>query len=467
MIKLLKMVPFLLLTGCAAVGPDWKAPTTPLSVKFTDGGSTSINNVAYRAWWRDFNDPLLTKLVEQGFDQSLDILKAKEQIREAEAKLRQTGVNSALSGSASFDRLRSGTEGQGVSMSSESSLNANFVIDLFGGIRREREAAASYLAAAQANVGTERLAWLAELIADYSNARYYQQALALTRNTIATRKETLAITQRELAVGSATQYELAEAEAALQSAQAELPSYLAQFRASVFSIATLIDKPAGPLMVEMQQTSNQLLIPNSFNTGLPADLLRNRPDIRYYEAILHQQVATVGEDESSLYPSITLTGSISNTDSVNSWSFGPSISLGIFNRGALHAKRDAQISAAKQAEIDWRSTVKSAVEDVQVAQSNLSLYQEQAKLLNKAAASYGKALKLGRNNYRNGAMTLLDLLDTVRSEASAQISAASAHNSEVKEWATLQISIGAGAGYSDTKASENADQKEYKTVSME
>ncbi|MCW4627750.1 MULTISPECIES: efflux transporter outer membrane subunit [Marinomonas] len=454
MIKLLKMAPFLLLAGCAAVGPDWEVPTTPLPATFTDGNVAHIDDVAYRAWWRDFNDPLLTKLVERGFEQNLSILQAKERINEANAKLRGKGINSALSGSASFERLRSGTEGQGSTISSESSLGASFVIDLFGGIRREREAAVANLAAIQSNVGTERLAWLAELVADYSNARYYQQALELTRDTIATRKETLDITKKEVAAGASTQYELAQAEAALQAAQAELPSYQAQFKATVFAIATLLDEPAGPLMAEMQQTSQKLVMPTGINIGVPADLLRNRPDVRYYEAILHQQVATVGVDESSLYPSISLNGTVSNTDSVNGWSFGPSISLGIFNRGALHAQRDAQVSVAKQAEIDWRASVIGAVEDVQVAQSNFTLYQEQTELLNKAAASYGRALALGRNNYRNGAMTLLDLLDTVRSEASAQINAASVHNSAIKEWASLQIAIGAGAGFSDKKDEE-------------
>ena len=454
MIKLLKMAPFLLLAGCAAVGPDWEVPTTPLPATFTGGDATHIDDVAYRAWWRDFNDSLLTKLVERGFEQNLSILQAKERINEANAKLRGKGINSALSGSANFERLRSGTEGQGSTISSESSLGASFVIDLFGGIRREREAAVANLAAIQSNVGTERLAWLAELVADYSNARYYLQALELTRDTIATRKETLEVTKKEVAVGASTQYELAQAEAALQAAQAELPSYQAQFKATVFAIATLLDEPAEPLMAEMQQTSQKLVMPTGINIGVPADLLRNRPDVRYYEAILHQQVATVGVDESSLYPSISLNGTVSNTDSVNGWSFGPSISLGIFNRGALHAQHDAQVSVAKQAEIDWRASVIGAVEDVQVAQSNFTLYQEQTELLNKAAASYGRALALGRNNYRNGAMTLLDLLDTVRSEASAQINAAYAHNSAIKEWASLQIAIGAGAGFSDKKDEE-------------
>ncbi|RBP79035.1 efflux transporter outer membrane subunit [Marinomonas rhizomae] len=449
MINMIKLMPFLLLTGCATVGPNWESPTTPLTSTFVSGDNKSIDEVAYTPWWREFNDPILTELVETGFSQNLDILQARERIQEANAELRKTGINSALEGSLSYSRLRSGGENQSTSISSTTGLSASYVIDLFGGVERAREAALANLVAAQADVGTERLAWLAEVVANYADARYYQQALDLTRNTISTRNSTLEVTQREYDAGLSTLYELAEAEAALQSAQAELPSYQALFRSKVFAIATLLDQPAKPLIAKIEESQSQLNLPSDPAIGLPADLLRNRPDIRYQEAILHQEVAETGVDESSLYPSISLTGSVSNKDSLDSWSFGPSISLGIFNRGYLNAQRDAQESVAKQAEIAWRASVQDAVEDVQVAQSNLSLYREQTELLVKAASSYSKALKFGYDNYKNGAMTLLDLLDTVRLEANAQISAAYAYNTSLQEWASLQIAIGAGAGFSD------------------
>ena len=458
MIKLLKIAPFLLLTGCAAVGPDWEAPTTELENTFVSGESNSINDVAYQAWWREFNDPTLTTLVEKGFEQNLSILQAKERIREANALLRETGINSALDGSLSYDRLRSGGQNLSTSTSSSAGLDAEFVIDLFGGIRREQEAAQAYLAATQADIGTERLAWLAELIEKYADARYYQKAAELTEATITTRQDTLAITQRQLDNGLSTHYELAEIKAALQTAQADLPGYQAQFKAAVFALATLMDEPAKELMAMMEGSTDQLTLPTTIATGIPADLLRNRPDIRYYEAILHQQVAKTGAEEADLYPSISLTGSVSHANSADSWSFGPSISLGLFNRGLLKAQRDAQISAANQAEIDWRASVQDAVEDVHVAQSNFTLYLQQSELLQQAAESYSTALELGHNNFKNGAMTLLDLLDTVRSEASTQISAASARNTALQEWAALQIAIGAGAGFADLEQT-NAETK--------
>lgn len=460
MIKLLKMAPFILLTGCAAVGPDWEAPTTELESTFVSGESNSINDVAYQAWWRELNDPTLTTLVEKGFEQNLSILQAKERIREANALLRETGINSALDGSLSYNRLRSGGQNISTSTTSTTGLDAEFVIDLFGGIRREQEAAQAYLAATQADIGTERLAWLAELIEKYADARYYQKAAQLTEETIETREDTLAITQRQLDNGLSTQYELAEIKAALQTAKADLPGYQAQYQAAVFALATLMDEPAKEILETIENSSDQLTLPTTTVTGIPADLLRNRPDIRYYEAILHQQVAKTGAEESALYPSISLTGSVSHANSADSWSFGPSISLGLFNRGLLKAQRDAQISAAKQAEIDWRTSVQDAVEDVHVAQSNFTLYLQQSELLKQAAESYNIALELGHNNFKNGAMTLLDLLDTVRSEASTQISAASARNTALQEWATLQIAIGAGAGFADLEKTDEEPENQ-------
>ncbi|MCB5161255.1 efflux transporter outer membrane subunit [Marinomonas algarum] len=460
MMKLLKMAPFILLTGCAAVGPDWEAPTAELENTFVSGEGSSINDVAYQAWWREFTDPTLTALVEKGFEQNLSILQAKERIREANALLRETGINSALDGSLSYNRLRAGGENVSTSTSSSASLDAEFVIDLFGGIRREQEAAQSYLAATQADIGTERLAWLAELIEKYADARYYQKAAQLTAATINTRQDTLAITQKQLDNGLSTQYELAEIKASLQTAQADLPGYQAQYQAAIFALATLMDEPAKQILAMMSSSTDQLTLPTTIATGIPADLLRNRPDIRYYEAVLHQQVAKTGVEESDLYPSIRLTGSVSHANSADGWSFGPSISLGLFNRGLLKAQRDAQISAANQAEIDWRSSVLDAVEDVQVAQSNFTLYMQQSDLLKQAAESYSTALELGHNNFKNGAMTLLDLLDTVRSEASTQISAASARNTALQEWTALQIAIGAGAGFADVDQDQDQDQEQ-------
>ncbi|MEP2184180.1 efflux transporter outer membrane subunit [Roseibium sp.] len=435
----------LLVAGCA-VGTDYQRPEVAMETRFVGGNAEQIGAVATQQWWLNYKDSNLTSLVTRGLAQNLDVIAAGERIRQAQAELRTTGVNAAADGSLTGSLATSGGDGtNGTSTVESGTLGASLVIDLFGGIRREREAAVASLTAARAEEETVRLAWLAELIAAYSDARYYQEAMALTRTAIATREETVSITQSQFNAGAATEYEVAEARALLSTARADLPQFAALFDANVYAIATLLNEPAGPIKAQMQKGAPQLSSPGDARTGVPADLLRNRPDVRSAEADLAAAVANVGVAEAALYPALSLSGTVGRTDATDVWSFGPQLSLPVFNQGLLKASRDAQLSVARQAEIAWRASINEAVEDVQVAQSNLTRARQRAQLLRTAASDYGRALTLAQENYRNGAITLLNLLETDRNTNAARISAASATNEAAQAWATLKIATGAGA----------------------
>ncbi|MEP3686336.1 MAG: efflux transporter outer membrane subunit [Sulfitobacter dubius] len=435
----------LLVAGCA-VGTDYQRPEVAMETRFVGGNAEQIGAVATQQWWLNYKDSNLTSLVTRGLAQNLDVIAAGERIRQAQAELRTTGVNAAADGSLTGSVTTSGGDGtSGTSTAESGSLGASLVIDLFGGIRREREAAVASLTAARAEEETVRLAWLAELIAAYSDARYYQEAMALTRTAIATREETVSITRSQFNAGAATEYEVAEAQALLSTARADLPQFAALFDANVYAIATLLNEPAGPIKAQMQKGAPQLSSPGDARTGVPADLLRNRPDVRSAEADLAAAVANVGVAEAAIYPALSLSGTVGRTDATDAWSFGPQLSLPVFNQGLLKASRDAQLSGARQAEIAWRASINEAVEDVQVAQSNLSRARQRAQLLRTAASDYSRALTLAQENYRNGAITLLNLLETDRNTNAARISAASATNEAAQAWATLKIATGAGA----------------------
>lgn len=431
----------LLMMGCT-VGPELKMPETTIQQRFVGGNAAQVGAVAQRRWWLDYRDPVLSGYVERGMKQNLDVIAAMERIREAQDNLRSTGLSSELE----YEGTREGE--RGFSPTNSNSLEASFVLDLFGGVRRERESASADLVAAQADVETTRLAWLAELIGAYSNARYYQAALALTRQTIADRERTVEVTKKQVTFGDATEYAVAEAEALLDTARAGVPEFQALFNSNVFAIGTLLNEQSGPIMKQMKRGAPQLGTPSGPGTGLPVEILRNRPDVRNSEALLAAAVANVGVAEAALYPSLTLTGSLESTSGADIWSFGPTLLLPVFNQGLLRASRDAKLSEARQAEIDWRSQVVSAVEDVQVAQSNLVQIRLRASALSKAASSYDKALDLANKNYLAGATSLTDLLVTDRSTTAARISAASAKNDSAQAWAKLQIAIGAGASAS-------------------
>jgi multidrug efflux system outer membrane protein len=444
----LSLTALLMISACTAVGPDpTDLPETKVPAGFTEGEGSAPAQIATTAFWSNYQDPVLSQLLAQGLENSLDIMAANELIRAAEADLRATAPLAAqVTGSdASATRSRTGSDGSSTSYSTSANLSASYVFDLFGGAKRARQGAAAAYASAEAEAQVTRLAWLAEVLGAYSDARYYQQALALTRDTIEAREGTLQVTNNMLSLGLATEYDTAQTQALLETARADLPNYEALFNAQVFSLSTLLNQQANPLMARMKAGASQLRIPPGPGTGLPADLLRNRPDIQSSQQDLVQALAEIGVATADMLPSISLTGSVSDSSGSNSWAFGPSISLPIANQGVLQATRSRRISEARTADIAYRTQIASAVEDVQRNQSNLRRYRQRVATLDKAAAAYDRAYSLARTNFEAGALPLVDLLDADRQRAVARLSAASARNDASKEWALLQISTGAGA----------------------
>ncbi|GHF64347.1 efflux transporter outer membrane subunit [Seohaeicola zhoushanensis] len=434
----------LLATACTTVGPQYKQPEMALAARFTEATASQLGEIATRQWWTGYNDAMLNELVARGLRQNLDIAGAMERIRAAEANLRGTGLPAAISGALSASSIKAGSDTTSSTTSQNRALSAGLVLDLFGGIRRSREGAEASLGAAQANEGTARLAYLAALIGAYIDARYYQESLALTRGTIASREETLRITQQKFDAGSATELDLAQVRALLYAARASIPTLEANFLARVYTIATLLGEPADPILAQMRKGRAQPRPRGSGGVGIPADLLRNRPDVRSAEMSLMSATAAVGVAESNLRPSISLSGSVSGTSNTT-WSFGPTLTLPILKQPALRASRDAAISAAKQAEISWRSTVLGAVEDVQSANSRWVRDRQSVGLLGNSVEAYARALQLSRQSYEQGALSLLDLLDTDRSLETARLGLAAGIQSMAVDWATLQVALGAGA----------------------
>lgn len=444
----LSLTALLMISACAAVGPDpTDLPDTRVQATFDEGGAAPAGQVGTTAFWSGYQDPTLSRLIADGLGTSLDIISANERIRAAAADLQATQPLAAqITGEpATASRTRTGGDGIPTGTTRSANLSAGFVFDLFGGARRAREGAAAAYASAEAQAQVTRLAWLAEVISAYSDARFNQQALALTRDTIEARQATLRVTRESQALGLATDFDIAQTEALLQTAQADLPNFEAQFNAQVYRLSTLLNRQAGPLMAQMRGGSAALRIPPGPGTGVPADLLRNRPDVRAAQQDVVQALAAVGVATADMLPSLSLSGTVSDQSGATTWGFGPRISLPIANQGVLAATRSRRVSEARQADLTWRSQVAAAVEDVQTSQSNLRRLRQRVDALEQAAASYDRAYALARTNFEAGALPLVDLLDADRQRAAARLQAASARNDAAKEWAALQIATGAGA----------------------
>ncbi|AKS46936.1 outer membrane protein, multidrug efflux system [Octadecabacter temperatus] len=430
------------LVGCSVVGPNYEVPTMDVTPTFMLGGDSTLSNANADPWWQRLNDPILNELVSRGAQQNLNVRSALERITAANARLGQTGTNAQSNGALPAAVQQRG-DSSGSDTTNNLAINAGYVIDLFGGFAREQERSIANLEAAQLDVGTIRLAYLADLTNSYIQARYNQEAAAITRQTIASRRQTLAIVNERRSVEEATELEVQQARSLLASAQAPLPVFVANFEVNVFHIATLLAEPASPLLEQMQSGAPQPHPHGFTNVGLPADLLRNRPDLRVMERNLAAATAQIGVAEAQLYPSVQLSGTIA-AGTADGWSFGPLLSLPVLNRGFLRARQQIAQSAARSSELDWRNGVLIAVEEVQVALTLCRNWNRQIQHLERAATASRSVLRLSRESYRLGEATLTDVLDAERINASNRMALADARRNYALSWMRVQVATGHG-----------------------
>ncbi|MEZ5762257.1 MAG: efflux transporter outer membrane subunit [Paracoccaceae bacterium] len=436
--------PLLVVASCATVGPDYSPPAISLTSHFFGEASAPLVDAAYEQWWTGFDDPALNELVSRGLAQNLSIRGARERIRQAEAALARAGGAAQASGGISAEALRS-RDGSG-SIDTHEGLtgNAAFVFDLFGGFRRGREAAQANLEAARQDEGTVRLAYLSDIVDAYVAARYYQNTAWLTRQAIESRRATLAAVNRQLTAGDATRLEVTRAEASLRTAQATLPPAQSGFETNVFRIATLLAEPAGPIFERMKAGARQPLPRRAAGSGTPADLLRNRPDIRAAERDLAAATASIGVAEAALYPSLTLSGVVTDVEE-HTWSFGPRLALPVFNRGLLDANRRQAVAVAAEAELAWRATVLNAVEEVQAARAQTIYWRRQVAAQRAAVESTTEVQALTRRSFDSGEILFSDVLDADRVSLESQMSLAAGARDLAISWVRLQVATGRGS----------------------
>lgn len=446
----------LLLAGCVS-GPDHKPPEMPLPAKFSEGGTKINGDVAGSQWWTAFGDSRLNAFAAQGLAQNLNILQALERINQAQATVVTAGAgglpNLTVSGghtvSGQKGSLRTQTETENTTSGGPS---VSWLLDLWGQYRRAREGALASLDAAYSSVDTARLTYLQDLANSYVNARYYQTLISIAQENLKSRRDTLSLTKFQLDAGAASRLDVVQAEGLVNSTLSTIPGYEINYRQAVHHIATLLNVPSSTVIAQMQGGGKQPVFRGRVNSGVPADLIRNRPDIRVAERNLAAATAQIGVAEAQLFPTITLSGAItpsyihtsSRSGGLTSWSFGPSLTLPIFDGGTLRANVKSAESSSREQYVVWQQTVRSAVEDVENALSAVSRDAQTVSALRAQVKSYQEALQLSTASYKDGASSLLDVLDAQRNVTSAQQSLAQAVQQSAIDYISLNIAIGAG-----------------------
>lgn len=454
----------LLLSGCV-VGPDHKTPEIQLPGKFAEAGKTSNGDISTVAWWNAFNDSRLNGYVSTGLAQNLTVMQAIERINQAEAQVISAGAGSLPSLTAQGQHTTSQTKGSyrdvPVTNASSGSLSVSWLLDLFGRYQRSKESANASLDAAYSTVDVQRLTLISAVTAAYIDVRYYQERLAIARQNLSSRRETLDLTKLQLEAGAASRLDVVQSEGLVNSTLSQIPGLETSFRKAAHRIATLLGMPASSLITELQKGARQPVARAIPPSGIPADLIRNRSDIRVAERNLAAAVAKIGVAEAQLYPSIELGGAITPSynfvsgggrGSANGWSFGPSIVLPILDGGSIRANIDLANSQAREQYLVWKSTVLNAVEEVENALAAVNRDQRTVAALRKTVASYQEALQLSTASYRDGASSLLDVLDAQRSVSDAQANLATAIQQTAQDYVSLNVALGGGYAVGQTAA---------------
>jgi NodT family efflux transporter outer membrane factor (OMF) lipoprotein len=444
------------ITACS-VGPDFTPPKPPDIAKWNDKStapSKSPSPVSTQTnpdpkWWDGFNDPMLTDLIEKSIGGNLDLQQAVVRVFEAqqgEVSARAAGLPS-INGNGSYMRdqlglrgllLSQGIYGQVGSNSAASGLidglsqpvnlyqyglSASWELDLFGRVRRSVEQATAS-AEAEAEATNDALVMLEGQVAlTYVQLRG-AQALTLTQQeNVQTAQQALELTHKRQLQGLATDLDVEQARTQLATTEYQLPGFEKQAQQAMNRLSVLTGQPPGALDSMLGPSAPLPKVPLVVNIGVPSTLARRRPDIREAEARLHATTANVGVAMASFYPDISLTGNFGlravDASYLTNWasdfySFGPSVSLPIFQGGRLTAGLRMARAQEAQAALAYRSAVLNALREVEDALVAYRTDQAGRDKLAEAVRSGEATLFLARDRYTHGLADFIQVLDSER-----------------------------------------------------
>lgn len=457
------------LAGCT-VGPDYR-PRGATELGVPPAYSVAARQDArddLRLWWTAFGDPLLTRLVEQAATRNLDVAQAVVRLRQAREALVQSraallpsvsaGASAARSepirGSSTQVTLPDGTVtsfSQGGNTSFSLGADVNYQLDLFGGIRRGVQASRAQLDAAGYDYATVLISTQAEIARNYILARAAQAQLANARESLAIQDDNLEIAGFRVQAGLVSSLDQEQARASRAQTAASVPSIEASYNSAVSRLGVLTGQAPGALKGELEAARPIPQGPASIATGIPADTLRQRPDIRSAERNLAAAVAQIGVAEAQLYPQLALGGSIdagaSNIGSIFDVITGrifASLAQTIFDAGRTRSQVRSAQAAADGALIAYRQTILTALEDVENAIVALQSAQRREREFAVAFDAANNSAILSRSSYRAGLADFTTLSDSEAALISARNGLVQARSDQAAALIQLYLALGGG-----------------------
>lgn len=455
----------LLLSGCAAA-PELKKPnlSTPAQWHEPTPGGAQGHSADLQIWWKTFHDPMLDSLVDRAITANHDLQIAAARVWEAKV---QRGVIAAdkypqidVSGQIARNRRSTsgGSSSQYASGKAEQSLfqggfDAQWELDFFGRIRKNIEAADTDIEAAVDNQRDVLISLLAEVAMNYVELRGYQRRLAIVEENIVTQRDTVELTQSQYKAGIINELNVVQARAQLTNTQSQIPVLQNAIQQTIHRLGVLLGQEPGALVGELSPEKAIPIAPPGIPVGLPSDLLRRRPDIRYAERQLAASEARIAVAQTDLFPRFSLTGSFGRSSnqigdltlgSSQFWGIGPAVSWPVFDAGRIRANIEIQNAKQEQAAIAYEKSVLLSLEETENALSSYAMEKARNQSLQESVDSNQQALSLAQELYQKGLADFLNVLDAQRSLYTAQDSLVQSNRALALDVISIYKALGGG-----------------------
>jgi NodT family efflux transporter outer membrane factor (OMF) lipoprotein len=425
----------LLACGCM-VGPDYVRPTAPTNPNWIEAEQPGVRTstaIAER-WWDVFQDPVLSRLVDAAYKQNLSLRSAGLRVIQAQARRaiaigdlfpqeqalrggysrgeRSTNAAFSLIGPRAFNTWQAG-------------FDTVWELDLWGKFRRAIEAADSDLLAAVANYDDVLVSLIAEVAATYVRIRVLDDRLAVARENVSVQQQSLEFARVRFEAGGTSELDVQQATTLLRDTEATIPQLGIDLRQAIDSLCVLLGLPPTELAQQLGGKGRVPQVPTTMAVGIPADLLRRRPDVRRAEWAAAAQSARIGVSTAELLPSFQLAGSIGlrAEDAAKFFegrsfeaSTGPAFDWPVLNYGRLVNNVRLQDATFQELAVSYANTVLIAQQEVEDALTGYLRGTEQVNLLAESVAAADRAVDLSFVQYREGATDYTSVLNTQQSK---------------------------------------------------
>jgi len=453
--------------GCA-VGPDFIAPEADsarmqLQPKAGQPRQALSADPVPREWWRLLNDPVLDALVARAWDGNLDLQAAAARVEQSRARagvalaglFPRVGLDARLTRGAISENGPMAALGASTAATDlwQAGFQADWEIDLWGRLRRQREGAVASLEAALYEQRGAQVALSAEIARQYVALRGVQTRLDIAARNQAIAAHLVRLTETRLRNGVATRFDLSSARAQKAGIDALIPSLRDQQNVLLNALALLVGEPPRSLDAQLSRPRPLPDTAPALPVGLPSELALRRPDIQGASARLHAATAAIGAAKADFYPRISLAGgfgaSAFESGDLGLWSstefsIGPRIYLPVFQGGRLVRMLELTEATQREAAIAYRQTVLRAWHEVDDAFNALVAQQERRAALQRAMTQSRDALRAAQSSYEQGAADYVTVLAAQRGVLESELHLSDAATGSVLAVVYLYKALGGG-----------------------